>query len=186
MEQFFAFQARASIINASLSTLFWGLLGCLHVPESETLRITWLTIRITFVFLIALYLYTHMRKIKEPMYVSKQTEILVFSLIIALALTMPDFSYWYYSLFLVPSYILYVYALRLTSFEKSLLAVSFMLFSFPMHAAYVSRVIGGALASAIDIAGLASYGSLLFLSLTLYRLHKAVQTKGIRAVGKGN
>ncbi len=159
--------------SASLSSIFFGLTEFFNTSESiqNTLGIAWLIIRIIFVLLILSYLY--MLKVKKIIiFPSKDWEILTFSLILALAIAIPNFNWFNYAMFLVPSYILYIFALRLNSFEKSLVAISLIFFTFPMHATYISKIIGGPLASLIYTTGFATYGSLLFLSLTVYKIIK--------------
>lgn len=173
IETFFEFQKiyPTHYYNASLSSIFLGLAEFFNTSESvqNTLGIAWLIIRIIFVLLILSYLY--MLKVKKIIiFPSKDWEILTFSLILALVIAIPDFSWFYYAMFLVPSYILYIFVLRLNSFEKSLVAISLILFSFPMHAVYISKIIGGPLASLICTTGLGAYGSLVFLSLTVYKI----------------
>jgi len=169
IETFFGFQNFETPYNASLSAIFFGLLEFLNVSESvqNTLGIAWLIVRIIFVVLILSYLYVLKVKKDCP---SENWEILTFSLILALVIAMPDNSWFYYAMFLVPSYILYIFVLRLNGFEKSVVAISLIFFSFPMHATYISKIIGGALASLIYTTGLGVYGSLLFLSLTVYKI----------------
>lgn len=157
--------------NASLSAIFFGLIEFFNPSESvqNTLGIAWLIIRIIFVLLILSYFY--MLKVKKiVIFSSKEWEILTFSLILALVIAISNVSWFYYAMFLVPSYILYIFVLKLNSFERLLIAISLILFSFPVHAMYISRIIGGPLASLIYTTSLGTYGSLLFLSLTLYRI----------------
>lgn len=173
LESLARFQEITPWYQVSLSRIFLGLPNLFNVSESvqHALSVAWRIFRGVFVFLILLYL-SAVTVFKGKRSFTSEEEILIFSLILALVIALPDQTSLYYSIFLIPSYVLYIFVLKLSNFEKTLLAISLILFSFPVHALYLSKIIGGVFALLLETTTPAVYASLIFLALTLYKLVK--------------
>jgi len=145
-----------SPLNASISSIYYKAASLLNVSADLSWQILSAVLLLSCLYLI----YTKRSRTKE-------WEILSFSLMIILLIALPGFSWTYYAMFLIPSFVLYAYVLKLTSMEKAVLAFALLCFAFPMHALYAGKFIGLGLFNEVS---LASYGSLAFLGLTFHKL----------------
>lgn len=162
--------------DGSVSGMFVKLFALFNTSESfqDMFVVIWTIIRITFALLLLFYLYNLSKN--EKLLNSKEWEILIFSLMISLTLVLPNYSSCGYAMFLIVPYILYFFVLHLSKIEELLLIISLILFSYHTHAIYSSVIIGGQIATLINIITPAMCANLLFFFLTLRKITKIKNT----------
>ncbi|HEC87182.1 MAG TPA: DUF2029 domain-containing protein [Thermoplasmatales archaeon] len=99
-----------------------------------------------------------------------ELDILAFTFLIISVLIISNRTWIYYTSFLVLSFMLAIYVLKLNVLEKSLLATTIALLSFQQYIVTLSNMTGGIIKSAVYIASPTTYAYLIFLTPPLTRL----------------
>lgn len=151
------------------------------IPDHNKFANLFAILKMLILFLIFIYLYVI--SLNTIYSASNEWEILVFSLMISLVIVFSNLTWYYFGTFLVLPYILCIYVLRLSGFEKILISVSIILFClYPLFSpsAPLLRLI-------LEITGVnnfdyyynyiytfnpLAYAPLFFLVFILYRLKK--------------
>ena len=163
--------------NSAISGIIWNSLEFFNIQGTahNIINITWIFIRLAFVLLIFGYLLWLSRTRGED-FRDKEWSILLFSLFSVLMVSLTNHSWVYYTSCLVLPFLLFVFCLKLSPFEKILLALSIAFFSFNTHIETMAAVIGGVFPSLVYLVHPSVIGNLLFLALVLLkiaRLHQA-------------
>jgi len=164
--------------NAAISGIIYNSLGLLNIKGTaqSVINISWLLIRLAFVFTILGYLYPRF-KARGEVFRNKEWTILLFSLFSVLMVSLTNHSWVYYASCLVLPFLLFVFCLKLTLSEKILLALSIAFFSFNTHIESLFAVIGGVFSSLVYVVHPGVIGNLLFLALVLLKIVRLRQAE---------
>lgn len=163
--------------NSAISGIIWNSLEFFNINgfAQDVVQVSWIFARLAFVLLIFGYLLWLSRTRGED-FRDKEWSILLFSLFSVLMVSLTNHSWVYYTSCLVLPFLLFVFCLKLSPFEKILLALSIAFFSFNTHIETMAAVIGGVFPSLVYLVHPSVIGNLLFLALVLLkiaRLHQA-------------
>jgi len=163
--------------NSAISSIIWNSLEFFNINgfAQDVAQVSWIFARLAFVLLILGYLYPLFRTRGEA-FRNNEWSILLFSLFSVLMVSLPNHAWVYYTSCLVLPFLLFIFCLKLTPFEKILLALSIAFFSFNTHIETMAAVIGGVFPSLVYLVHPGVIGNLLFLALVLVkivRLHQA-------------
>ena len=146
------------------------LIGVTEVVSSTTISVIWIAVRAMIVIALACYLFIILRKKDSPNY--NQWIILSFSLFSVLMVSLPNHAWVYYATCLALPFILCIFCLKLSLFDRILLALSIAFFSFNTHIDNLAGFVGGAFGGFFHILSPGAIGNLLFLSFILVYMTK--------------
>ena len=176
---------KAAGSNAAISSVIYNSMELLNITGTtqSTVNISWLFIRLAFVFTILGYLYPLFRT-KAEVFRNKEWTILLFSLFSVLMVSLTNHSWVYYASSLILPFLLFVFCLKLTTSEKTLLTISIAFFSFNTHIESLSAVVGGAFSTLVYVVHPGVIGYLSFLTLVLLKIARLRQA-GYQRAPKG-
>jgi len=154
--------------NASLSNSIFKLLsifGASNFYLSQLLS----GLKLIFIFLVLYYLH----KLSIEKFSSRyEWDILTFTSLIILVFIASNITWIYYGSFLVLSYMLLIFVIKLNIVEKNLLMGSIALFSAQQYVVSLSNMLGGTIQTMVYIASPSTYAYLLFLFLIFYMIKR--------------
>ena len=159
--------------DASISNTIYKLLGIFDLSTIfyDLFDIFFKIGKIIFILCIFYYLYKLSRN--RETFVSKEGDILAFSLLIISVLIIANPVHEKYITYLVLPYILFLFVLELSIAEKLILFSSMILCSFQEYITFFANICGGMIRTLVYIASPSTIVYLLFFVLVLYRVIKA-------------